>query len=159
MIQNMNIVLREITELDIENLRILRNKKCFRENFLYSGIISEEQQKIWFEKYNKDKNDVMFVIEDKIINTYIGFVAIYNIDSYDKSAEFGRLMIREEFQGNNISVTAMQLIFKYASDTLNLNSLYLVVKKRNVAAVVNYIKAGFFVEKITSSVYYMNKIL
>jgi len=51
-----DIELRTIEEKDIEQIRIWRNKDNIKNKFLYSEILTQEQQRKWYQSY-KEKND------------------------------------------------------------------------------------------------------
>lgn len=81
--------LRSICHSDIEFLRKLKNShnKCF----FNQDIISEENQRIWFKNYSKNKHDIMFVLEEKIDDIFISIACMgfryqikeNNIDLYN----------------------------------------------------------------------------
>ncbi|WP_190318210.1 GNAT family N-acetyltransferase [Bacillus wiedmannii] len=89
-----NLLIREITEKDIELIRKWRNQADIRQYFIDNNYIDKNQQKEWLKKYSQKKDDIMFVIEETLeFKKAIGTVALYNIDSKNNSVEFGRLMI------------------------------------------------------------------
>jgi len=55
-----NVVLREVCESDIEQLRLWRNLPEIRHNMISSTIISKEQQQQWFDSLAQ-KNEFHFV--------------------------------------------------------------------------------------------------
>lgn len=134
-----------ITENDIQQIRIWRNKDHIRKNFIYDGIIDEEQQKQWFEKYKLTNNDYVFIIkENRELCKKIGTVSIYNFSDDLKKAEFGRIFIGDdEAQGRGYGVLASKMICNIAFNQMNLEKLALEVFEDNKAAYHVYEKIGF----------------
>lgn len=140
-----NLSIIPITENDIQQIRIWRNMDHIRKNFVYDGIIDEEQQKQWFEKYKITDNDYVFMIkENKELNKNIGTVSIYNFSKDLKQAEFGRILIGENgAQGRGYGILASKMICDIAFKQMNLEKLVLEVFEDNNAAYHVYEKIGF----------------
>jgi RimJ/RimL family protein N-acetyltransferase len=137
------IQLRQLDFGDIEMVRRWRNQDSIRKWFVYSEIITEEQQLKWWEKYSLAENDLMFIIERLDDSFPVGAVALYNITFGDK-AEFGRLMIGEpSAQGKGYAVEAAKLLTEYGLSELKLKEIYLEVFKDNAAAYNVYVKSNF----------------
>ena len=144
MIKGNGIVLRELENKDIEMIRIWRNQEDVRNNFVNSDIISPEQQINWYNAYCLSETDLMFIIEEAESLRPIGSVSLYNINTKDKVAEFGRLMIGERsFRGKGIALKASSLICKYAFDKIGLEVIYLDVFPDNKKAIKLYLTLGF----------------
>jgi hypothetical protein len=59
-----NVLVRPLSEMDIESLRVWRN--C-SDNSLYLRKINEissEQQLQWYEKYKNDEDEIIFAIDE-----------------------------------------------------------------------------------------------
>lgn len=77
--------LKSISEEDIEHIRNWKNDN--RRSFFYQGIISREQQKIWFDQYCSRENDYIFMVmsESNVGIGCLGFrkkdeeIDIYNV--------------------------------------------------------------------------------
>lgn len=145
MIENDELLLREIEERDIELVRIWRNQDHIRKYFVNNSVINEDQQKRWYAAYKNKGNDMMFIIEEKInLQKPIGVVALYNIDFHNQTAEFGRLMIVDKrASGKGYGKKATQMSCKYGFETLSLSNIYLEVFIDNVAALKIYRDIGF----------------
>ena len=139
----LQVRLRPIQQSDIETLRLWRNQAAIRRWFVYSGIISAEQQQIWWEKYAAVSDEVMFMLETLPNNLPIGAVSLYKIIP-GSSAEFGRLMIGSlAAQGQGFAVAAVCLVTEFGFKTFQLNNIYLEVFPDNISAIKVYEKAGF----------------
>lgn len=89
------ILLRPLTELDIEPLRILRNKNL--QYFNNATPITPEQQKAWFARYLEKEDDCMFAAElVEKPGEFIGAIAFYDIDWKAGTAEAGRTIVDKE---------------------------------------------------------------
>jgi len=134
------VILKPFTVVDCERMRVLRNLN--RKWFVYSEEISIEEQNIWFQKYQKHNNDLMFSVFHKKSNLWIGAVSLYDI--YARQAEFGRLLIdgdsvNERKLGLDTTICTCKIGFKQ----LNLLLIKLEVFTNNIAAIKTYEKAGF----------------
>lgn len=150
-----NIVLRQITENDIEMLRIWRNNP---QNSLYLrkiNYITPEMQKKWYDNYLKNNNEIAFaIVETKYINDIVGSVSLY--DFSDKRAEFGKILIgNENAHGKKIGYMATVATLKIAFDILDLEEVVLECNNDNIPAIRVYEQVGFvFSETINNIRYY-----
>lgn len=138
------LILRLISNFDIETLRLWRNKEENRTKFIYDGIISSEQQINWYESYKIKNNDLMFIVSESSSGILFATVSLYDIDFTNLSAEFGRIMIGEEdYKGKGLGAKITSAIVNYAFEELNLKNVYLEVFSDNLSAIKTYEKAGF----------------
>jgi len=85
--ENKSYRLKLIDDIDIEDLRLWKNFN--KKYFFLKNNITKEQQIEWFENYEKDKENFMFVVQEKYDIEYInigcmGFRIIDNsIDVYN----------------------------------------------------------------------------
>ena len=139
-----DVLLCSISKEHIEKLRKWRNKEEIRKNFLNTDIISAEQQNQWFSSYIKKDNDIMFIIKDKKNQEEVGAIALYNIDSEKKQAEYGRLMIGEESaKGKGIALKSIKLMLDFAFNELLLDKVYMDVFTENYPSININKKLGF----------------
>ena len=134
------VILKPFTVADCEKMRNLRNRN--RKWFVYSKEICMEDQKVWFEEYQRSSNNVMFSVFHKKSGLWIGAVSLYNI--YAQQAEFGRLLIdkdvvNEKKLGLDTTICACQIGF----GQLNLLCIKLEVFTNNIAAIRTYENSGF----------------
>jgi RimJ/RimL family protein N-acetyltransferase len=141
-IQKNDLIFRPVEKIDIEKIRIWRNIEGIRKSFLYQEIISFTEQEAWYNDYANKVDDIMFLIEHKGID--VGTVALYNIDTNKRQAEFGRLMIGEETaRGLKLGRQAVEEMCKFASEKLGLNTIILEVFDDNQYARKAYEEVGF----------------
>jgi Acetyltransferases, including N-acetylases of ribosomal proteins len=138
------VILKSIKGEDLELIRKWRNRDNIRKWFLDSSAIKEEHQIKWFYNYLSKENDYMFIIECVKTGIKIGAAALYNIDTEKKTAEFGRLMIGEEFaRGKGFAVNATKTLCEFGFQQMNLKEIYLSVLSNNTVALSVYEKCGF----------------
>lgn len=124
-----------------EKYRLLRNIPDIRKWFAFKGIISEENQSEWFERYLENPKDVMFAILDDN-DSFLGCNSIYDINE-DGSAEYGRLIIDPSFSGKGFGYKATCAAVQIAKNQMNLKCLKLEVYRNNISAITSYKKALF----------------
>lgn len=137
-----DIVLNPISKDDIEDLRELRNSQRFC--FSDSNYIESKSQEKWFENYLQSKNDFMFRI-DSLSSFRLGYIALYNIDRTNNSAEFGRIVVRKN--SNGIGTKAIIAILNFAKTTVCVDKVFCFVKKTNEKANNVYKRIGFVMFK------------
>jgi len=138
--------LRPIWFGDLEFVRRIRNDN--RRKFLDDAYVSWPDQRRWFENYKKKTDDYMFVLVDN--GRKVGAGAIYNIDLAKKSAEVGRFVIDNQFQGKGYGKKLMNKIERAAFIELGLTKICLEVIADNKSALKLYERAGFEREKETT---------
>ena len=130
-----------MTMQDSESYRILRNKPEIRKWFYSNSVISADEQRLWFENYLHKDNEIMFSIIYR--NFFAGGGGIYHIDSIQKSAEIGRIVVDktvavERGVGKNAILAASQLAFQ-----LGIKTLYANIYADNIASQKAFKGAGF----------------
>jgi diamine N-acetyltransferase len=141
MIRGDKVDLRLIKEKDIELLRMWRN--AYHDKFFSSDFITKVQQRQWYSKYAEaGGRDLMFIIQLKD-GTPIGSVAIYNIEITTRTADFGRMLIIQEYEGYGYAKEVVTLCVKFAFETLKLWKLKLSVFLDNAKAIGMYSDCGF----------------
>ena len=127
-----------LAEEHIEDMRILRNENRFC--FIYSNIISADEQKNWFNSYLNKENDYVFSVF--VSDVWVGVSSIYNVAN--GSAEFGRLMIdKSKVKKDRLGLATTLCTCDLAFKQLNLKKITLQVYKENIPAYKTYLNAGF----------------
>ena len=148
---------------DSEKYRQLRNKEYNRNCFFFSGVITMEAQRNWYNNYLKKENDYMFSVYDQT-GQFLGGAALY--DMQKDTAEFGRLLIDRTAAGKSgIGYQVLMLLCRLAKEQFHLSYLHLELFEDNIPARKTYEKAGFVCKKRylppngTRYLNYMEKIL
>lgn len=131
-------VLKPMEEADIEKMRLLRNRN--RNWFVFSGQITREEQKAWYQRYLAQEGDFLFSAFYR--DRWIGAGALYDVA--DGQAEFGRLLVDRTAAGRGgLGTEITSAICQIGFQQLSLQAIYLEVYTDNIAAQITYLKAGF----------------
>lgn len=147
------LILRPLGLEDIEKLRVLRNENRFF--FLNSTLISIEQQKIWYESYLMKMNDIMFAVLWK--GTFIGTVALYDIDWEKGICEYGRTLIDKSITKEpGIGAEAVAAVCALGFEVLRFNKIIAHAWETNTRIAKVHQRVGFVVgEKQDNGVLYL----
>lgn len=139
------VLLRPLTEADIEQVRVWRNSEHTRKWFIDDVFITEDQQKKWYERYLKDDQEIIFLIEEKEeIFKPIGMVALYNMDFVKNEVEFGKIFIGEESaRGKGYGSLVVKMVIDFAFNHYQFSIINLEVLKNNIRGIHTYEKLGF----------------
>lgn len=121
----MNIVLRPVTEKDIEWLRVNRNDPKQYKYFRQDKPITPEEQKRWWRTLNKTRVR-LFIVEDHDLpeeQRAVGYVGLNPLNLYASSAEFG-IFITIPNMGKGYGKAAMLALLKHGFRDLHLSSIY-----------------------------------
>jgi RimJ/RimL family protein N-acetyltransferase len=117
-----------------------------RDNFdsFFTWIQPDEEEMLtWLERYEKDNNSIIFIVETAERHP-VGQMSLYNVDGNLGSAEFGRLIrgAKEDFPQNLVRDAVSSLLL-WCFDTLLLSKISLEVFSDNRSALTLYKKLGF----------------
>jgi UDP-4-amino-4,6-dideoxy-N-acetyl-beta-L-altrosamine N-acetyltransferase len=140
---NKNVILREMTKDDTQNIIKWRNAPSVVENFIYRTPLDEEAHLNWYNNRVKTGEVAQFIIVDKESNIDVGSVYLRDIDNKNRKCEYGIFIGEESCRGKGIGSAAAKLVLDYAFKTLNMNRVFLRVFADNPRAIRSYEKAGF----------------
>jgi len=137
--------LRLLEEADLAMTLAWRNQDHIRQWFLHSDVITPEQHRAWWQRYQDRDDDFVFVIEEtETLKRPVGQVSLYNIDWAEGRAEFGRLLIGDaEANGQGLARLATSRLVDEALGNWGLNEVYLEVLVTNAPALAIYQSCGF----------------
>jgi RimJ/RimL family protein N-acetyltransferase/glycosyltransferase involved in cell wall biosynthesis len=104
-------------------------------------IVTYEIEFEWIQKVLKSNNEKRFAICIKQTGQYIGNVQLTSINGYDAALHI--FIGEKEFWGQGYGFEATKLVLEYGFEVLQLQSIYLDVKKEHSVAIKMYKKAGF----------------
>ena len=138
-----NVLLRPISDTDIENMRVWRNDSSNSRFLRNIGEISKTQQKNWHDKYINNKAEVFFAIcETEKLNKMVGAISLYDITT--NIAEIGKIQIGEkQAHGLGLGKKSLVMLMKFGFEILDLEKILGTVNKDNMPAVINDIAIGF----------------
>lgn len=143
MLASRRICLRAIERSDLAMIARWRSAPEAYDWFYEYLPISEEQQRLWYEKQLNNPTEMNWVVADTA-NTPIGTVSLYRIDLRNRKADWGRLVIGDAaWRGQGIGKEVEALVAEYAFEHLNLHKLCCEVLADNITALALHHKFGF----------------
>ena len=107
---------------DSEHLRAWRNDPKIWRWTRQNDLISEAQQKAWFEKQAKDPSMRMYsIVQDEI--RIVGVCGLTSIDRLNRNAEFS-LYIAPEYQKQKIAEKALLTLFYHGFKNMGLHLIW-----------------------------------
>ena len=92
-----------------------------RNRYIHRGAIDLDGQRTWLEQYFERPGDYYFIIDNHATGEPEGTVGIYDLDLADRSAEWGRWIVRA---GSLAALESAGLIYSVAFDLLELEAVY-----------------------------------
>lgn len=137
-----DVELRPMTYEDSQAYRLLRNQEQNRRRFFYQGLLSEQQQKSWYDRYLQDDTDIMFAFYYQ--GRFAGGNAVYHIDRDNGRAEYGRLLIdKRNFPQRGLGRSITYGAAHIARNVLSLSTLYSEIYESNLPSMKACLNAGF----------------
>jgi RimJ/RimL family protein N-acetyltransferase len=124
--------LRPITVEDADLIINIRLEDQDRNKYINQISSDVNEQRQWIIKYLNTLNDYYFVIENRLTGDPEGLIGIYNIDTNQQTAEWGRWVIKK---GSFASLESVHLILRVAFEKLRLKELYCRTIHDNTRAV------------------------
>lgn len=152
MILGDGIRLRAIEKADIPRfVRWLNDPEVTRFLSFFSPL-SMAMEENWFEQQLKTSpaEGQVFSIEVQAGDDWIhiGNTGLHQIESINRSAEFGIFIGETGYHQKGLGLAATRLTMKHGFENLNLNRIYLYVCEANSRAINTYEKAGFVHEGV-----------
>ena len=140
------IRLRPIRKNDLEKTILWRNDLVLQEYVL--GIrfpVTERMEEKWYESIADDpsRTRMVFAIERIASAEIIGITHLNQIDWITRLAYFGIYIGDSTNRGMGMGSEAMDILFRYGFDCLNLRKICLQVVEYNESALRLYRKYGF----------------
>ncbi len=112
--------LRPVRVDDAEFIYELR-RDPWRNRYLHRGAESAEAQRRWLEEYFARPGDYYFIIEARATGCREGTAGIYNLDPEERTAEWGRWVVRPE---SLAAVESTCLVYRTVFEALDLDAVY-----------------------------------
>lgn len=135
----------------------------WRNNIEYIGMAQsirfpkhEFLEENWTEHKSKDTSnkEIFFIIEISETNEAIGFTQLSNIDWISRNCSFGISINESQHQKKGFANEAMEVLYGYAFNILNIEKIWLEVTSLNIPAIKLYEKFGFTLEGQLKKHYY-----
>ena len=123
--------LRPVVDSDAQLIVALRTDKKIN-RYLHSTSARVNDQLDWLSAYYSRSGDYYFAVESMVGMTE-GFISIYDVDSVDSVAEWGRWILRP---GSLAAVESVFLVYRVAFELLRLRAVFCrtVLNNRSVVS-------------------------
>lgn len=112
--------LRPVADTDAELIVSLRSDAVLS-RFLHTTSPRVEDQLAWLQRYYERNGDYYFVIERQKDSRAEGLIAIYDLDTVSKTAEWGRWILRPD---SNAAVESCWLIYGVGFEQLGMTEIF-----------------------------------
>lgn len=131
-----------LTEDKIETVRQFRNQESIRSQLVYSGVVSEQQQKEWFKKINPDKE--IYFIASHVNHCFdFGMLYIKHMDSEKKCGESGGFICDQYVGTQFLAFKSTVMLNYYFFDILEYETMVTSCFKNNRAALRYNLSLGY----------------
>lgn len=144
--------IRPINNNDAEFTLMLRNDSKLN-SYLNTTSNKISDQIAWLENYYKKRDDFYFVIERIKDERPEGLIALYDIDYENKTAEWGRWILRTESMA---AVESALMIYKFAFEELKLEKIYSRTVSLNEKTVSFHDSCGITNKKVLKDYFEFN---
>jgi RimJ/RimL family protein N-acetyltransferase len=137
--------LRPVNQDDAKFIADLRSTDSTRLKYINRGNGQKEDQEAWLLDYFNRDGDYYWIIERSSDGTAHGTISLYNIDDNNKTAEWGRWILRK---GSVAAVESTMLVFSIALDIMHLESVYSLTVAENASVVSFHDNSGVYREAL-----------
>ena len=134
---------RPISVADTDMLLKWRNSKNVVNNFIYRKEVTRSDHLNWLNNKVMTGEVIQFILVERITRRAFGSVYLRDINSCEKSAEYGIFIGEEDMLGKGYGSETAKRIVDYFFNEMGYKYLKLRVLKKNEAAIKSYINAGF----------------
>jgi UDP-4-amino-4,6-dideoxy-N-acetyl-beta-L-altrosamine N-acetyltransferase len=131
-LQRYGITLRQISEDDIEQVRVWRNSPEVSQFMAYREEITPEMQARWFTKV-EEEGDLYFIINSNGID--VGVINLRDIDIASREAEMGIFIAAQSHQNSFTSFKAALCLYDFAFGVMRLKRLKAQILDDNKRAI------------------------
>ena len=93
---------------------------------------TDNEMKEYFNKYENDKNQLIFMIIDKSNKQHIGIISLQNINLINRNAELAVMIGEKDYWNSGYCTEACEVVLKHAFMRLNLHKVYLGTAESNI---------------------------
>lgn len=137
--------------INLEKAHGHRNHSKIYSHCRQHTLVSQQEQREWFERQHKDPTIKMFAISDGI--TQVGVCGFTSIDMLNRNAEFS-LYVGPEFQGYGYGVKALKTLLRHGFEDWGFKRIWGEVFSTNVRAKSVFDYMGFKTEGTLRKTYW-----
>lgn len=145
-----NYKIRPVTDQDAAFIVELRNNPL-KSKFINKGAQNISEQHTWLSNYYTREGDYYFVVENKATKKNEGLISLYELDTKNLTAEWGRWVIAK---GSLAALESVFLIYQFAFEILNLSEIYSRTVCDNTKSVSFHDDCGVKRKRIIKSYYF-----
>lgn len=108
-----NLILREITIEDTENIIKWKNNPKVKKNFCIQEDLTKEVHLNWYKNKIQTGEVKQFIIKDEALGIEVGSTYLRDIDMKNKKAEFGIFIGEDSARGKGIGTKSAELTIEY----------------------------------------------
>jgi ribosomal-protein-alanine N-acetyltransferase len=142
MFQTARLEIREITESDLEEVRLLHNEFSTLKWLSDISIVTQAQQLKWFLNLKNSAKNRRYVARTIADSTIVGVFRLDDIDLQNKTAQVG-LDIEKSFRQKGYATEIYGEMLAHIFNYLGMNRVSLVTLCNNLPAIALYSKMGF----------------
>lgn len=152
------VTLRAIEESDLDLLRYMINDPEIESTTVGSSFpVSQYEQRKWFEAHGKSTNEMIRLIIETERDGAVGMVTLGGFDWVNRVAHrSGIKLVQTKITESGIAIDAINTLFKYAFDELNLNRIEGCVLDYNEQAIAMNKMIGYEFEGVQRQAVYKN---
>lgn len=140
-----HIYLRALEKDDLDFLYHLENDTNVWE---ISGTItpySKNVLQLYLDNSHRDIYEVkqLRLVVCNLANIAIGLIDLFDFDPKNKRAGVGIIILEKEHRNKGVGGEALEILYKYAFETLGVHQLYANILEENQASIHLFIKHGF----------------
>jgi RimJ/RimL family protein N-acetyltransferase len=137
------VAVRDLTKGDLGLLIEWRNDPQVN-RYLSDRLKTQSEIEVWFDRLRSDPRVwLKAILEDDRV---IGYAAVESIDEKNRKCELGLIVGETDSWGRGIATQVLQLMLKYAFETLNMHRVWAAVIEGNIRSARLLKRAGFFHE-------------
>ena len=148
MLHGKTVILRPLSVADAQDTLALRMDVEANKAFMgYVFPVNEANERRWLESLYAEgpRRRVDFAVVERESNSFLGLIALADLDHLQRRARFG-ILLKRDARGKGFAREAMEILFGYAFLQLNIARIWLEVLADNDAATKLYRRFGFVEE-------------
>ena len=135
-----NVTFRNIEKRDLETLRQWRNTPDIARNMFSSGVITEEQQRGWYESVCRGERGHCWFVESN--GKSVGYASLSRAERAEDTYEFGLYIGNQLLTGGGYGSAILFRIMQEAFEKLHAHKVICEVLAFNAQAIHLYEKFG-----------------
>ena len=134
------VAFRNIEYCDLETIRMWRNSPDIARNMFSTGIITEEQQQLWYESVCRGERGYCWFVESE--GQPVGYASLTRAERAEDTYEFGLYIGNQKFIGAGYGSAILFNILEYGFAKLNAHKIICEVLSFNTPAIKLYERFG-----------------